>query len=89
MLIPSDSALVVNALTQQEAQREEQQHMKRLVLDYEKREEESQWKQTAGDKSPENTDMSQAGRRGQRTGKKKQYLMHTGGGGGAAYSRDR
>ncbi|KAF9186588.1 hypothetical protein BGZ51_000327 [Haplosporangium sp. Z 767] len=40
--LPSDSALVINTRNQREAEREEQQHLKQLVLDYEVREEANQ-----------------------------------------------
>lgn len=39
MEIPSDSVLAVSTRTKQEAEREEQKHLKRLVLNYEEREE--------------------------------------------------
>ena len=40
--LPSDSALVINTRNQREAEREEQQQLKQLVLDYEVREEANQ-----------------------------------------------
>lgn len=40
--LPSDSALVINTRNQREAEREEQQQLKQLVLEYEVREEANQ-----------------------------------------------
>jgi regulator of nonsense transcripts 2 len=37
--VPSDSVLAVSTRTKQEAEREEQQQLKQLVLNYEEREE--------------------------------------------------
>lgn len=39
MQVPSDSVLAVSTRTKQEAEREEQQQLKQLVLNYEEREE--------------------------------------------------
>ena len=39
MEVPSDSILAVSTRTKQEAEREEQQQLKKLVLNYEEREE--------------------------------------------------
>lgn len=39
MEVPSDSVLAVSTRTKQEAEREEQQQLKQLVLNYEEREE--------------------------------------------------
>ncbi|CAG8692468.1 8116_t:CDS:2, partial [Scutellospora calospora] len=40
--VPAESALAVNTRTKQEAEREEQQQLKKLVLNYEEREEQNQ-----------------------------------------------
>lgn len=39
MEVPADSALAINTRTKQEAEREEQQQLKQIVLSYEEREE--------------------------------------------------
>ncbi|GBC04197.1 hypothetical protein RclHR1_05560017 [Rhizophagus clarus] len=86
MEVPSDSALAVNTRSKQEAEREEQQQLKKLVLNYEEREEQNQ--RIALEQSFINSGMKvtyQSNRRGQR-GRK--MLHHHGGGGGMAYSND-
>ena len=45
MDIPVDSSIAVNTRRKQEESRKEQQHLKRLVLDYEQREEAESKKQ--------------------------------------------
>ena len=89
MEVPSDSALAVNTRSKQEAEREEQQQLKKLVLNYEEREEQNQ--RIALEQSLINSGMKvtyQTGnRRSNQRGRK--MLHHHGGGGGLAYSNDR
>jgi len=42
--VPSESALAVHTRSAQLQDKEEQQHLKKLVLDYEQREEAEEWK---------------------------------------------
>ncbi|CAB4424993.1 unnamed protein product [Rhizophagus irregularis] len=87
MEVPSDSALAVNTRSKQEAEREEQQQLKKLVLNYEEREEQNQ--RIALEQSLISSGMKvtyQSNRRGQ---KGRKMLHHHGGGGGMAYSNDR
>ena len=89
MEVPSDSALAVNTRSKQEAEREEQQQLKKLVLNYEEREEQNQ--RIALEQSLINSGVKvtyQSGnRRANQRGRK--MLQHHGGGGGLAYSNDR
>ncbi|CAO3628795.1 unnamed protein product [Cunninghamella echinulata] len=73
MHVPSDSALAVTTRSKQEAEREEHQQLKRLVLNYEERE--------LSAARQESIDEKQRSR--QIKGKK---ILHIGGGGGYQYS---
>ncbi|KAI8377492.1 armadillo-type protein [Radiomyces spectabilis] len=74
MEVPADSLLAVTTRSKQEAEREEQQHLKQLVLNYEEREEAAA-RQAALEE--------RARQRGQWRGRR---ILHMGGGGGQAYS---
>lgn len=74
MEVPSDSVLAVSTRTKQEAEREEQQQLKQLVLNYEEREEAAA-RQAAVEE--------RARLRGQFRGKK---ILQMGGGGGNSYA---
>ncbi|CAG8467472.1 12964_t:CDS:10 [Funneliformis caledonium] len=89
MEVPSDSALAVNTLSKQEAEREEQQQLKKLVLNYEEREEQSQ--RIALEQSLINSGMKVSYQTGNRrpSQRGRRMLHHHGGGGGFAYSNDR
>ncbi|CAO3634305.1 unnamed protein product [Cunninghamella blakesleeana] len=73
MHVPSDSALAVTTRSKQEAEREEHQQLKRLVLNYEERELSAARQESIDEKQ----------RYRQMKGKK---LLHIGGGGGYQYS---
>jgi regulator of nonsense transcripts 2 len=88
MEVPSDSALAVNTRSKQEAEREEQQHLKKLVLNYEEREEANQ--RIAYEQSLANSGIRAPYQTGNRRGQRgRRMLQHHGGGGGFAYSNDR
>ncbi|CAG8474585.1 970_t:CDS:10 [Diversispora eburnea] len=88
MEVPAESALAVNTRTKQEAEREEQQQLKKLVLNYEEREEQNQ--RIALEQSLINSGMRvsyQSGNR--RTSQRGRRILHQGGGGGYAYANER
>lgn len=89
MEVPANSALAVNTRTKQEAEREEQQQLKQLVLNYEEREEQNQriaLEQTLIGGGMKVSYQSGNRRQSQR-GRK--ILQHQGGGGGYAYANER
>ncbi|CAI2187929.1 7012_t:CDS:10, partial [Funneliformis geosporum] len=87
MEVPSDSALAVNTLSKQEAEREEQQQLKKLVLNYEEREEQNQ--RIALEQSLISSGMKVSYTTGRRPSQRgRRMLHHHGGGGGLAYSND-
>ncbi|CAG8501990.1 5188_t:CDS:10 [Ambispora leptoticha] len=88
MEVPADSALAVNTRSKQEAEREEQAQLKKLVLNYEEREEQNQ--RVALEQSLISSGMRvsyQTGNRRQsQRGKKLMQSQGGGGGGNAGYS---
>ncbi|CAG8543409.1 15191_t:CDS:10, partial [Acaulospora morrowiae] len=79
MEVPAESALAVNTRTKQEAEREEQQQLKKLVLNYEEREEQNQ--RIALEQSLINNGVKvsyQSGNR--RANQRGRKLIHQGGG---------
>lgn len=88
MEVPAESALAVNTRSKQEAEREEQQQLKKLVLNYEEREEQNQ--RIALEQSLMDSGMKvsyQSGNR--RTNQRGRKIFHQGGGGGYAYTNER
>ncbi|KAH8549365.1 armadillo-type protein [Umbelopsis sp. PMI_123] len=77
MEVPSDSLLAINTRSKQEAEREEQQQLKQIVLNYEEREEANARTAAAED------------RKQQRFAQRPRRIFHMGGGGGDVYSSDR
>ncbi|RIA79977.1 armadillo-type protein [Glomus cerebriforme] len=80
MEVPSDSALAVNTRSKQEAEREEQQQLKKLVLNYEEREEQNQ--RIALEQSLINSGVKVTYQSGNRRGQRGRKMLHHHGGGG-------
>ncbi|KAG2176994.1 hypothetical protein INT43_007648 [Umbelopsis isabellina] len=76
MEVPSDSLLAISTRNKQEAEREEQQQLKQIVLNYEEREEAHARSAAAED-------------RNKRFPQRPRKILHIGGGGGDAYTADR
>ncbi|KAG2176033.1 hypothetical protein INT44_000512 [Umbelopsis vinacea] len=77
MEVPSDSLLAINTRSKQEAEREEQQQLKQIVLNYEEREEANARTAAAED------------RKQQRFSQRPRRIFHIGGGGGDVYNAER
>ncbi|CAO3671679.1 unnamed protein product [Umbelopsis ramanniana] len=77
MEVPSDSLLAINTRSKQEAEREEQQQLKQIVLNYEEREEANARTAAAED------------RKQQRFAQRPRRILHMGGGGGDIYNSER
>jgi regulator of nonsense transcripts 2 len=98
MEVPSDSLLAINTRSKQEAEREEQQQLKQIVLNYEEREEANArtGKLLFTDihalstlNSNQTLYIAAAEDRKQRFAQRPRRILHIGGGGGDAYTSER